>query len=80
MGNNRPPAAFAPAFPIVGDKTYNEPQAARMLGATERTLRRWRAAGRVPFHATPGGRIRYTIDDLAAIQSGMRRPARIPEQ
>jgi excisionase family DNA binding protein len=50
---------------------YDEALAARELGVHERTLRRWRAAGKVPFCRTPGGRIRYRFTQLVEIGASM---------
>ena len=50
----------------------SEPQAARILQVSDRTLRRWRAAGRVTFYQSPGGRISYDLGDLVAFRQSMR--------
>lgn len=47
---------------------YDEAQAARIVGVTTRTLRAWRKRGAIGFHRTPGGRIRYTVDQLVELQ------------
>lgn len=52
-----------------------EPQAARVLGIHHDTLRRWRKKGAVGFVLTPGGRVRYLIDDVVRLQTAMRVPA-----
>lgn len=49
-----------------------EPQAARVLGVADRTLRRWRQKGAIGFSLTPGGRIRYHFDDIHRLQMAMR--------
>lgn len=51
---------------------FTEPQAARIVGVGQRTLRRWRKAGAVGYSLTPGGRIRYTLEDLRRLQLSMR--------
>lgn len=51
---------------------FTEPQAARIVGVAQRTLRRWRKAGAVGYSLTPGGRIRYTPEDLHQLQRSMR--------
>lgn len=51
---------------------WTEPQAARILGVSARTLRRWRAKGEVEFMRTPGGRIRYSDDSLLDFRRKMR--------
>ena len=50
---------------------YTEPETARQLGIGERTLRRWRQAGAIGFSITPGGRIRYTTEDIYRLRAGM---------
>lgn len=47
---------------------YDEKSAARILRVAPRTLRAWRQAGKVGFHRTPGGRVRFTLDQLLAVQ------------
>ncbi|MFW2831752.1 helix-turn-helix domain-containing protein [Sphingomonas sp. ID0503] len=54
------------------DLDYDEAQAARILGVALVTLRRWRKAGYVGHHRTPGGRIRYSLDQLANFKSRCR--------
>lgn len=53
----------------------SEPQAARVLGIHHDTLRRWRKKGAVGFVLTPGGRVRYLVDDVVRLQTAMRVPA-----
>ncbi|HEV2865386.1 MAG TPA: helix-turn-helix domain-containing protein [Allosphingosinicella sp.] len=55
----------------MSDGWYFEAEAARQLAVHERTLRRWRKPGKVPFCRTPGGRIRYTFAQLVEIGAGM---------
>jgi len=50
----------------------SEPQAARILQVSDRTLRRWRVAGRITFYQSPGGRISYDPVDLVAFRQSMR--------
>lgn len=50
----------------------DEKSAARILAMAPRTLRRWRVKGKVPHHRTPGGRIRYTVDQLIEFQRSLR--------
>lgn len=47
---------------------FDEKAAARILGVSPKTLSRWRKAGMVSHYRTPTGRIRYTTDDLLALQ------------
>lgn len=42
-------------------------EAARMLGVTMETLRRWEAAGKMHVERTPGGHRRYDVDQLRGI-------------
>ena len=51
--------------------SFNEAQAARIIGVGARTLRRWRKAGAVGHSLTPGGRIRYSPEDLHQLQAAM---------
>jgi predicted site-specific integrase-resolvase len=51
---------------------YDEAQAARILGIALVTLRRWRRRGAIGYHRTPGGRIRYTLDQLSNFRAGCR--------
>lgn len=51
---------------------FDEKAAARILGVTPRTLRRWRQLGQIGYHRTPGGRIRYTMDQLIDAQRAAR--------
>lgn len=51
---------------------YDERQAARILGVDPRTLRKWRGDGVIGFHRLPGGRIRYTADQLVAFKLATR--------
>lgn len=44
------------------------------MGVGPRTLRRWRKAGAIGYTLTPGGRIRYTMEDLHQLSLDMRVP------
>lgn len=48
-----------------------EPQAAHALNVHPSTLRRWRKNGAVGFTLTPGGRIRYSIEDIRRLMQAM---------
>lgn len=63
----------------MADFDYDEAQAARILGVSTVTLRRWRRAGAIGYCRTPGGRIRYGVDQLANFKSGCRRPPLITQ-
>lgn len=54
-----------------GEAWFDEPAAASILNVCGRTLRRWRCARKVPFTRTPGGRIRYTLTQMAEIRASM---------
>lgn len=51
---------------------YTGDQAARLLRIHPRTLANWRRAGHIGFHRTPGGRIFYTLDQIANCRARMR--------
>ncbi|MCB2076061.1 MAG: MerR family transcriptional regulator [Novosphingobium sp.] len=46
------------------DKLFDEKTAARNVGMSPRTLRRWRKSGRIDYYLTPTGRVRYSLDQL----------------
>ena len=50
----------------------SEPQAAAALGVAPRTLRRWRQRGAIGYSLTPGGRVRYSPEDVRRLFVGMR--------
>lgn len=54
-----------------GEAWFDERGAAKLLDVGERTLRRWRGAGKVPFTRTPGGRIRYMLTQIVEIRASM---------
>lgn len=54
-----------------------EEQAAAAVRVSARTLARWRSAGRVSYERTPGGRIRYSWDDLVALRRSMQVAANV---
>lgn len=51
---------------------FDEKQAARILGIAPRTLRAWRVAGRIGHTRTPTGRVRYSTDQLLAVERSGR--------
>jgi predicted site-specific integrase-resolvase len=53
---------------------YDEKTAARILGVAPRTLRAWRCEGKISYHRLPGGRIRYSMDQLVEFQRSCRVP------
>ncbi len=50
---------------------YTEPQAAQALNIHPCTLRRWRKRGAIGFTLTPGGRIRYSSEDVRRLIQAM---------
>ncbi|MEZ0495981.1 helix-turn-helix domain-containing protein [Sphingomonas sp. IW22] len=58
---------------------FGEKAAARIVGVSPRTLRRWREAGKVGHYVTPGGRIRYTMEQLIELQRGCRQRSEAAE-
>jgi len=52
--------------------SFTEPQAARILGVSTKTLMRWRKRGLISFHRSPGGRVSYSADQLASFRASCR--------
>src|SRR5215213_2638010 len=50
-------------------------QAAKYLGVSERTLRKWADEGRLPAFSTPGGHRRFRLADLDRFLTGARVPS-----
>jgi excisionase family DNA binding protein len=50
----------------------DEKTAARILGVTARTLRRWRVGGQIAYYRLPGGHIRYSADQLIDFKNSCR--------
>ena len=67
-----PPSRGGKRGAVIDTGSFTEPQAARIAGVSQRTLRRWRKAGAVGYSLTPGGRIRYTAEDLHRLTVAMR--------
>jgi predicted site-specific integrase-resolvase len=59
---------------------HSEQEAARIIGVSVRTLRRWRSKGAVGYSLTPGGRIRYTNEDLHRLRRSMTVGAEMGRQ
>lgn len=57
---------------MIDPADFTEDQAARILGVSGKTLSRWRRAGHIEHHRTPTGRIRYSVDQLAAFRERCR--------
>jgi DNA-binding transcriptional MerR regulator len=56
----------------MADRDLSEPQAARILQLSQRTLQRYRSRGLIGFLRTPGGRIRYSVDQLTEFKTRCR--------
>lgn len=57
---------------IVADPLgMTEPQAARALSVHPDTLRRWRKKGAIGYTITPGGRVRYSSEDIRRLVRNM---------
>ena len=56
---------------------FDEKQAARILGIAPRTLRAWRMAGKIGHCRTPTGRVRYSTDQLLAVERCGRVAAKL---
>jgi excisionase family DNA binding protein len=48
------------------DQLLSEAQAASVLGVHRDTLRGWRKRGAIGYRMFPGGRIKYSTEDLLA--------------
>jgi excisionase family DNA binding protein len=80
-------AAPSPASPGLGSAsgeqrqlTFTSSQAARYLGVSLATIRRWTDAGHVACYRTPGGQRRFSKDQLdgfiASLQDAQGHPSR----
>jgi excisionase family DNA binding protein len=55
--------------------TFTSSQAARYLGVSLATIRRWTDAGHVSCYRTPGGQRRFSRDQLDSFMSSMHHGA-----
>lgn len=55
----------------------SEAEAARVVGVHPDTLRNWRKRGAVGYTLTPGGRVRYTQEQLRQLIGAMRVDAQL---
>ncbi|MBS8225953.1 helix-turn-helix domain-containing protein [Vannielia litorea] len=54
------------------DKFLTEKELADRWKVDRRTLQRWRAAGKLPFHRTIGGGVRYALSDVSMAETSRR--------
>lgn len=54
---------------------HDEKQAARILGVSTRTMKAYRAACKITYFRLPGGRIRYSTEQLAEFVQSRRVPS-----
>ncbi len=67
---------FAPTHPRnERQMIFTSSQAARYLGVSLATIRRWTDAGHVGCYRTPGGQRRFSRDQLDSFMSSMRHGA-----
>jgi excisionase family DNA binding protein len=68
------PLSLSPTHPR-GDRqlVFTSSQAARYLGVSLATIRRWTDAGHVSCYRTPGGQRRFSRDQLDSFIASMHR-------
>jgi excisionase family DNA binding protein len=57
---------------------FTSSQAARYLGVSLATIRRWADAGHLSCYRTPGGQRRFSRDQLDGFISSLQRSGRAP--
>ena len=62
-----------PTTPNASRLDLTASQAARHLGVSVSTVRRWSDAGHLQGYRTPGGQRRFSIDELEAFLASLRR-------
>ncbi len=63
-------------FPTAGDErqlVFTSSQAARYLGVSLATIRRWTDAGHISCYRTPGGQRRFSKDQLDGFIASLQR-------
>jgi excisionase family DNA binding protein len=73
-GKRAPRAPYVP--PVISDYAdapIGIRDAARILGCTPNTVRRWTDAGRIPHSRTPGNQRRYRVQDLCDVLQGLKQ-------
>ena len=58
---------------------FTSSQAARYLGVSIATIRRWADAGHITCYRTPGGQRRFSRDQLDEFIASMHRRGAVPE-
>jgi excisionase family DNA binding protein len=66
---------FAPSNPPNGDRQllFTSSQAARYLGVSLATIRRWADAGHLACYRTPGGQRRFSREQLDGFVGSLER-------
>lgn len=57
---------------------YTSSQAARHLGVSLATVRRWADAGHLAYYRTPGGQRRFSAEQLESFMTSMHQPMPVP--
>jgi WhiB family redox-sensing transcriptional regulator len=67
------PSPAGPSSPVDPALLLRSGPVAAWLGVTTRTLANWAAAGKIPFHHTPQGHLRFVATELAPAVAAMGR-------
>jgi len=59
---------------------FTSSQAARFLGVSLATVRRWADAGHLDYYRTPGGQRRFSREQLESFIASMHQPQHRPPQ
>jgi excisionase family DNA binding protein len=65
--------------PLNRQLVFTSSQAARYLGVSIATIRRWADAGHITCYRTPGGQRRFSRDQLDDFIASMQRRGAVPE-